>query len=141
MDRRSLLVTGGAVAAAGVLGACSSPQGESSPTASGSTVGAQGQVGQGQFAATVGEIPVGGGLIYDEPAIVITQPQEGVIKAFSAICTHQGCIVGEVADNVITCPCHGAQYSAESGEVLRGPAPKPLPEAPVVIDGDTVIIG
>ena len=141
MDRRSLLVTGGAVAAAGVLGACSSSQGESSPSASGSTVAAQGQVGQGQFATTVGEIPVGGGLIYDEPAIVITQPQEGVIKAFSAICTHQGCIVGEVADNVITCPCHGAQYSAESGEVLRGPAPKPLPEAPVVIDGDTVIIG
>lgn len=98
-------------------------------------------MGQGQFAATVGEIPVGGGLIYDDPAIVITQPQEGVIKAFSAICTHQGCLVGEVADNVITCPCHGAQYSAENGEVLRGPAPKPLPEAPVVIDGDTVIIG
>ena len=139
MERRSFLVGGGTVAAVGVLAACTTSEETATSSASASTAPAQ--VGQGQFATTVGEIPVGGGIIYDEPAIVITQPQEGVIKAFSAICTHQGCIVGEVADNVITCPCHGAQYSAENGEVLRGPAPDPLPEAPVVIDGDSVIIG
>ena len=59
--------------------------------------------------AQVSDIPVGGGVIIDDPAVVITQPAEGEVKAFTAICTHQGCLVSEVVDNEIICPCHGSQ--------------------------------
>ncbi len=63
--------------------------------------------------------------------VVVTQPEAGTYKAFSATCTHMGCTVAMVRDNVIVCPCHGSEFSAEDGSVLRPPAQKPLP--PVAI--------
>ena len=57
--------------------------------------------------------------------VVVTQPSEGVFTGFSAICTHQGCLVTSVADGVIDCPCHGSAFSISDGAVLSGPAPPP----------------
>jgi Rieske Fe-S protein len=82
------------------------------------------------------DVPVGGGVILENVEVVVTQPTEGDFKAFSAVCTHQGCIVGDVTDGRITCPCHGSQFDAETGEVLQGPATQPLPEKSVTLDGD-----
>lgn len=82
------------------------------------------------------EVPVGGGKIYEDEKIVATQPSEGEFKAFSAVCTHQGCLVGNVKDNKIGCPCHGSIFSAEDGSVIQGPAKKALANAPVKnVDG------
>jgi Rieske Fe-S protein len=122
------------------VAACSgggSPDASSPPAADTSTNANS----SSQELATVGDIPVGGGVIIAEPAIVVTQPVAGTIKAFTAICTHQGCLVGEVVDNQIICPCHGARYSAEDGSVLQGPAEEPLAPSPVLLDGDRIVVG
>src|SRR5262245_35029682 len=60
--------------------------------------------------ADTANIPVGGGVIVGD--MVITQPAAGEFKAFSSTCTHQGCTVNEIADGVISCPCHGSKFSA-----------------------------
>lgn len=151
LDRRTVLQAGGALAAAGVLAACGSSEepapaaGSDAPAdtpdaatdaadASGGTTGGAG----GDLA--VSDIPVGGGVILAEPAIVVTQPTEGDVKAFTAICPHQGCLVSEVKDNVIVCPCHGSLFSAEDGSVLQGPARTGLSSAGVAVDGGAVVI-
>ncbi len=45
--------------------------------------------------------------------------------AFSSRCTHLGCMVRRTADGFV-CPCHGAEYGP-LGEVISGPARRPLP--------------
>ncbi len=75
---------------------------------------------------------MGGGVILAEQKIVITQPTEGEFKAFTAVCTHQACIVAEVQET-INCTCHQSKYSIEDGSVQGGPAPAPLEE--VAING------
>jgi len=74
-------------------------------------------------------LPSGTAATYGDPAdgapdIVIREPGGG-IKAFSAVCTHAGCTVGYEGGTIV-CPCHGGEYSAETGEVLAGPPPAPL---------------
>lgn len=71
-----------------------------------------------------------------EPDILIRE-QNGSLKAFSAVCTHAGCTVG-YAGGTIVCPCHGAQYSAETGEVISGPAPEGLAPKRVVEAGGQI---
>jgi Rieske Fe-S protein len=77
--------------------------------------------------AKVDQIPKSGGLILPGPKIVLIRSANGTVHAFSAVCTHQGCTVTSVADNVITCPCHASRFSAKTGDVISGPAPRPLP--------------
>jgi Rieske Fe-S protein len=91
--------------------------------------------------AAAAAIPVGGGKIFADQLVVVTQPAKGDFKAFSATCTHQGCAVTQVTDGQIVCPCHASHYSIEDGSVLSGPAPRPLPEYPVKTEGDQVVVG
>lgn len=77
-------------------------------------------------------------MILKERKVVVTQPTEGDFKAFSAICTHQGCLVGSVEDNTISCACHGSEFSAEDGSVVTGPATSPLDVVAVAVKGDQV---
>jgi Rieske Fe-S protein len=74
-------------------------------------------------------VPVGGGVILENADYVVTQPSKGEYKAFSKICTHQGCPVASVANGVIHCNCHGSEYSIEDGSVTNPPATKGLAEA------------
>ncbi|PJN21644.1 Rieske (2Fe-2S) protein [Kitasatospora sp. CB02891] len=78
-------------------------------------------------------IPVGGGKVYRDQAVVVTQPTAGEYKAFSAKCTHAGCLVNGVAKEQIQCLCHGSRFAITDGAVLDGPAPKPLPEYQVAV--------
>ncbi len=56
-------------------------------------------------------------------------------KAFSAICTHLGCIVKLEPDiSKIYCPCHAGYFDPVTGDVISGPPPKPLPEVKIRID-------
>jgi Rieske Fe-S protein len=75
------------------------------------------------------KVPVGGGVILEDADYVVTQPSKGKYKAFSKICTHQGCPVASVNNGVVHCNCHGSEYSIEDGSVTNPPAPKPLAEA------------
>ena len=72
--------------------------------------------------AETADIPVAGGLIDGTDKIVITQPEAGTFKAFTAVCTHAGCIVSSVSDGEIHCACHGSAFSAADGSVINGPA-------------------
>ncbi len=84
------------------------------------------------------DIPVGGGMIIAEPPLVVTQPSQGEVNAFTSICTHQGCKVNAVSDNQIFCPCHGSIFSAIDGSVIRGPATEGLSAAAVSVDGTQI---
>jgi Rieske Fe-S protein len=149
VDRRAVLQTAGVIAVGGVVAACSSSTtptestpAASAPAAGESTAGsAAGSAPAGSVALTpVADVPVGGGVILPDAAVVVTQPAAGTIKGFSAICTHQGCLVGSVVDNEIICPCHGSKFSGSDGSVITGPATQPLAAAAIAVDAGTVVL-
>ena len=86
------------------------------------------------------EIPVGGGKIIDAIKVVITQPTAGDFKAFSAVCTHQGCTVSSVSGGTINCACHGSTFDIATGAVTSGPATKALPAKTVTVGADGITI-
>jgi Rieske Fe-S protein len=83
---------------------------------------------------------VGGGVILTDADYVITQPAKGKYKAFTKICTHQGCAVAEVANGVIHCDCHGSEFSIKDGSVLNPPASRPLAEHKVIVANGKVYV-
>ena len=90
--------------------------------------------------ASVDEIPVEGGVVISDPPVVLVQPTSGDVKGFSAVCTHQGCLVSSVESNEILCPCHGSLFSATDGSVITGPASEGLPAVPVEVQGNSVVL-
>ena len=88
--------------------------------------------------AATSEVPVGGGLILQEEKIVITQPTEGDFKAFTAVCTHQNCVVAGV-EETINCTCHGSKFSITDGSVEGGPAPSPLAKVEITVEDDKIL--
>lgn len=90
--------------------------------------------------AQTADIPKGGGKIFESEKVVITQPAAGEFKAFSAICTHQGCAVGSVSNGTINCPCHGSKFSIKDGSVTNGPATAPLAEKKISVDGGGIVL-
>jgi nitrite reductase/ring-hydroxylating ferredoxin subunit len=95
--------------------------------------------GGGGFAST-SDIPEGGGAIFADEGVVVTQPAAGEFKGFTNICTHQGCAVAEVTDT-INCPCHGSMFSIEDGSPVGGPATSALAEMAIKVDGDAISLG
>ena len=89
-----------------------------------------GPAGKGSVLATVGDVPVGGGVVLADRDVVVTQPVPGTFQAFSATCTHQGCTVSEVANGTINCPCHGSRFAVADGSVTAGPATTRCPRRP-----------
>jgi Rieske Fe-S protein len=94
-------------------------------------------VGGAPALASTADIPVGGGKILTDQEIVITQPAAGKFMAFSAVCTHQGCIVDQVSGGTINCPCHGSRFKLD-GSVSKGPATAPLSARAVKVSGDQI---
>jgi Rieske Fe-S protein len=93
--------------------------------------------GGGAVLAAASDIPQGGGIIAGD--YVITQPTAGTYKAFSKVCTHQGCDVSKVDGGVIVCPCHNSEFSVLDGSPQNGPARQALPETKVKLDGDNIV--
>jgi len=138
LDRRTLLrgvaVTGALGASAGLLAGCGGEGGQS-PSSGGS---GSGSAAAGNELGPTSQIPVGGGKVFADQQIVVTQPTRGRFEAFSAVCTHQGCPVNEVSDGKIICPCHGSEFSIEDGSVVGGPAPSPLPKENLTVKGGEI---
>jgi Rieske Fe-S protein len=137
-DRRTVLratALGVAVAGVGVTAAaCSS----SNTTAQSSNAQTAAAAGGGTASVATSKVPAEGGFIDQDNRVVVTQPASGEYKAFTAVCTHAQCTVSTVSNNVIQCPCHGSQYSAKDGSVLRGPAPSPLAAVTFKVSGSTI---
>ncbi|MEU9889296.1 Rieske (2Fe-2S) protein [Sphaerisporangium sp. NPDC051011] len=120
-----------------VGGGSSSDPAPASSSAGDAPAGADSAGGAGGLAKT-SDIPKGGGKVFKDQNVVITQPNDGEFKAFSAICTHQGCPVNAVSGGTINCPCHGSKFSISDGSVTAGPAKQPLEEKQLKVDGDSI---
>jgi len=138
------------LSAAAALAACggssngtaeaSSEPAPSSPGAS-SSASSSPAAPAGEVLGPVDQVAVGSGVVYDGPKVVVTQPAQGDVRGFTAVCPHQGCLVSEVTNNEILCPCHGSLFSAEDGAVLTGPATSGLAPVDVSVVDDQVVLG
>jgi Rieske Fe-S protein len=152
LTRRAVVAGSGIVAVSAALTACSgygrqgaAPASSAPATGPGSAEPPGGDSNSpaaptGTKLAATSEIPVGGGKVFSGQKVVVTQPSAGTFKAFSAICTHQGCAVSEVADGTIDCPCHGSKYAVADGSVVQGPARRPLAARQVAVSGNDVLL-
>ncbi|MBI0297913.1 Rieske (2Fe-2S) protein [Streptomyces sp. PRKS01-29] len=152
--RRAVVTAAGAAGLAATLAACGKDDdggsgggadsaqdaGGSQPSqsASQSAEGGQSGGGDGMELAKTSQIPEGGGMVFKDHKVVVTQPKAGEFKAFSSICTHQGCSVGDVSGGTINCPCHQSKFDITDGSVKGGPAQKPLPGAQIKVQGSSI---
>ncbi|TDB71408.1 Rieske (2Fe-2S) protein [Micromonospora sp. KC723] len=146
--RRALLAGAGAVGASVVLAACGGDDEAATPPTSGPTSGGPGVTGAPGAGSRDGtaplarttDIPVGGGAIFVERGVVVTQPTEGEFKGFDPICTHQRCPVSNVDGGTINCTCHNSRFAISDGSVRQGPATKPLPAKQIKVEGGQVYL-
>jgi Rieske Fe-S protein len=138
-SRRALVMGAGAVGAAGILAACGS--GSDQPGANNPTTSGPRPSPTSDVLAKKSEVPVGSGKIDFADAIVVTQPTAGDFLGFSAICTHQGCVVAKIRGDRIVCSCHGSEYSIKDGSVKKGPAKEPLDKVTIKVEGDDIKLG
>lgn len=87
------------------------------------------------------DVPVGSGVIYEDAKVVVTQPTANAYKCFTAVCTHQGCLVSKVEKDQIMCNCHGSIFSINDGSVISGPAGSPLAEEKLTVSDGTLKLG
>jgi Rieske Fe-S protein len=150
--RRALLIGAGALAVAGCstkavppdaneAGSPADAQMPPAPSTSAmATAAAQAPQAAGTVLAETADIPVGGGKIFTAEKVVVTQPAADEYRAFSAVCTHVGCLVNQVANGTIDCPCHGSQFRISNGAVVTGPAMSPLPAKKIKIEAGKVVL-
>ncbi|WP_165634855.1 Rieske (2Fe-2S) protein [Thermostaphylospora chromogena] len=151
--RRAVMLGAGGVGLVAVLGACGGSEQRSQNAAAGEepVIGAtssgpgDGSGGEERSGASTGfattaDIPEGGGRVFKEQKVVVTQPAAGEFKAFEIACTHRGCEVDDVSGGTINCPCHGSRFSIADGSVQGGPASSPLPEVTITVDGDSIAL-
>ncbi|MHA0286181.1 QcrA and Rieske domain-containing protein [Mycobacterium sp. C3-094] len=138
VTRKAVLTGVGVGAAAVALAACSGGSSSDGGSSSSEPPGSSGSAGTDEALATTADVPVGSGVIVGKT--VVTQPTAGDFKAFSAVCTHSGCLVNKIADGTIDCPCHGSKFSLD-GAVVNGPAKKPLEPVAIRVQGDSIVAG
>ncbi|HEY6787601.1 MAG TPA: Rieske (2Fe-2S) protein [Trebonia sp.] len=152
---RRVVLAGACAAGAAMVAGCTAynannggingPAKTSAAPTSGATSGGAASGGTGSAGAavltTTAKVPVGGGEILPGPKVVVTQPTAGSFKAFTAVCTHQGCTVGTVAGGTIDCPCHGSKFSIKDGSVVNGPATSPLAPVAIKVEGTSIVQG
>jgi len=73
---------------------------------------------------------------YDE---VIISKRDGEVKAFSAHCTHLGCIINEIRDGEMVCPCHGSRFDTD-GKPINGPAVERLRQLNINKENGEIVI-
>ena len=115
----------------------------SSSATPGSTPGASelgGSAGGGDVLTETSDIKVGGGEVFRTSRWWSPSPTGGEFKCFTAVCSHQGCIVANVSGGTINCDCHGSQYSIDDGSVVTGPATVPLAEEKITVSGNEITL-
>jgi len=143
--RRTLLKGAAATCGTGLLAACAggadpatpaAPAPAEAPPAGAPPPGGGSRVTLGQLS----DIPVGGAVSVKAPngdTVLLTQPKAGEVKAFSAVCPHEGCSAAPEGDH-FSCPCHGSQFGLD-GSLLQGPAREGLSSYAVqVVDGQVL---
>jgi Rieske Fe-S protein len=123
-----------------LLTACGSGNSESSGGGAnggggGSSASASGAIGK------TSEVPVGGAKIFKDKSVMVSQVRKGDFKAFSTVCTHQGCKITKLDGDEIECGCHFSRFAIADGSVVKGPATKPLKELDITAEGDNLTVG
>ncbi|MEU0074395.1 Rieske (2Fe-2S) protein [Streptomyces sp. NPDC006332] len=142
-SRRTVVASLGAAGLAVALTACGSDDDASgSPTEQGAAgtggTAADPGAGGGTALAKTADIPEGGGKVFSDEKVVVSQPKAGDYKAFSTICTHRKCPMTDLKGDVLSCSCHGSQFSVTDGSVKKGPATEPLAAKQISVDGDSI---
>ncbi|WP_433238794.1 Rieske (2Fe-2S) protein [Streptosporangium sp. CA-135522] len=140
--RRAVMLGAGGAGMAAVLTACAG-YGESAADNAQVTGSPEAEAGAGagsQALAKTADIPEGGGKVFKDQKVVVTQPTAGQFKAFTSVCTHQGCDVASVSGGTINCPCHGSKFKIADGSVANGPASRPLTEKTITVEGDSITL-
>ncbi|MGB3683347.1 MAG: Rieske (2Fe-2S) protein [Rubrobacteraceae bacterium] len=155
VSRRKFIRLGAAIgvsaAGASVVAACGggsgggAGSGGASTTASSgggaATTGSTDTVSSGgQAIARASEVPANSAKKFTnsgQPAVLV-HLQGGDFVAYSAVCTHQQCTVA-YQEGQLACPCHGSIFDpSNGGQVVTGPAPRPLPEIPIKVQGGEI---
>ncbi|HEX7575776.1 MAG TPA: Rieske (2Fe-2S) protein [Candidatus Methanoperedens sp.] len=90
--------------------------------------------------ANVDEVPTGSikKFMFNGKASILLHMPAG-FRAFGSVCTHLGCIAAWKPDeNLIECPCHLGKFDPNTGEVVSGPPPSPLPAIDIVVKDGAV---
>ncbi len=135
ISRRTFIAGTATVGAVGAVAACAPT------TAAGGGAGRGGSGGAGVALVALADVPVGGAVAVTTPAgdpVIVSQPTAGTAVAFSAVCTHQGCLVAPRGADLV-CPCHGSVFDAMTGAVRQSPASAPLPSVPVTVQNGEVV--
>ncbi|MCZ7393280.1 MAG: Rieske (2Fe-2S) protein [Candidatus Methanoperedens sp.] len=85
--------------------------------------------------AAVDDVPTGSAknFVFNGKAALLLHMPAGW-RAFGAVCTHLGCIALWKSDeNDILCPCHLGRYDPNTGAVISGPPPSPLPAIDIAV--------
>jgi Rieske Fe-S protein len=151
LPRRAVLSAAAGAAATAACGRDATPATGTAPSAPAPTGSAAGpSVGAGlesvsatrapRPVAPASDIPVGGGRVFPDLRVVVTQPTAGEFRGFGIVCTHDGCELNAVSNGTINCPCHGSRYAITDGSVVQGPARTGLRTYSVAVDGDEVVL-
>jgi cytochrome b6-f complex iron-sulfur subunit len=126
--------SGGGNSGGGNYGGADSGGGKKAPS------GGKAKAG-GAAIASESEVAPGSAVSFKEGGqdAILVHLKSGDFVAYSAICTHQRCTVAYKGGN-LACPCHGSVFDPANGaEVIAGPAPTPLTEIPVKVEGGEVV--
>ena len=134
-DRRTVLRGVAVIGAGAALTACGAGPSSTGGGSTSDTPAAGTSVGK------AADVPVGSGKIFADQKVVVTQLTAGDFKAYSAVCTHQGCIVSSIDKSEIHCACHGSAYSIKDGSVVTGPATTALASETVTDTNGTLTLG
>ncbi|MFH8658702.1 Rieske (2Fe-2S) protein [Streptomyces afghaniensis] len=149
-SRRAIVAAAGAAGLTVALTACgsedkasdsSTEQGAADGGATNDGGGSSTGAGAGGAAlAKTSDIPEGSGKIFKDEKVVVSQPAAGDYKAFSTLCTHRDCPMVDLKDDIISCTCHGSQFSVLDGSVKKGPAIEPLEAKQISVNGDSITL-
>ncbi len=130
--------TGSGAAGAGSGPGADAGSGGAPADASGGTGAGSG--GGGKVLAKTGDIPEGGGKVFADQGVVVTQPASGEFKAFSAMCTHQGCAVKRYQRRGDQPPLPRQQVRRRGRERQGRSRHDPLAPASITVEGESIML-
>lgn len=97
-----------------------------------------------QNICNVNQVPTGGVWLFRYPTekdpCILVRPDEQTYVAYSQKCTHLSCAVYYAREkNRLECPCHEGYFSVQTGDVLQGPPPRPLPRITLERRGEQLV--
>ncbi|MFJ7133157.1 Rieske (2Fe-2S) protein [Streptomyces fungicidicus] len=87
------------------------------------------------------EVAEDGAKLYRDHNVVVSRSGDGTLKAYNTVCTHAGCPINKLDGTKLVCPCHGSEFDATTGKVLREPAVAPLKPLTVEVKNGTLVAG